>query len=45
MRLCSKSLINVLHRPLSDIFASFVTSDELSNIKALAAAHQTHPSH
>ncbi|KRX30779.1 hypothetical protein T06_3527 [Trichinella sp. T6] len=30
MRLCSKSLINVWHRPLSDIFASFVTSDELT---------------
>ncbi|KRY41522.1 hypothetical protein T01_10958 [Trichinella spiralis] len=73
MRLCSKSLTNVLHRPLSDLFASFVTSDELvkailskqrnrlnlemrgdvrlkltnfqPNINALAAAHQTHPSH
>ncbi|KRX30345.1 hypothetical protein T02_6570 [Trichinella nativa] len=29
MRLCSKSLINVWHRTLSDIFASFVASDEL----------------
>ncbi|KRX28727.1 hypothetical protein T05_13336 [Trichinella murrelli] len=29
MRLCSKSLINVWHRTLSDIFASLVASDEL----------------
>ncbi|KRX29648.1 hypothetical protein T09_9561 [Trichinella sp. T9] len=29
MQLCSKSLINVWHRTLSDIFASFVASDEL----------------
>ncbi|KRX30112.1 hypothetical protein T05_14766 [Trichinella murrelli] len=35
MRLCSKSLINVWHRSLSDIFASFVASDEL--VKAILA--------
>ncbi|KRX28933.1 hypothetical protein T09_3662 [Trichinella sp. T9] len=29
MQLCSKSLISVWHRTLSDIFASFIASDEL----------------
>ncbi|KRY05865.1 hypothetical protein T03_13547, partial [Trichinella britovi] len=53
MRLCSKSLISVLHRPLSVIFPSFVTLDELVNailskqrnrlnLKNLELAPETH---